>query len=340
MNITVIHGTWSSPRHMSDLRDALVEACPGARVSCWRWSGRNSSLARLSAARDLASHLGTQQGPHVLVGHSHGGSVALYAALRAPALNDVRVVALNTPFIMPHLRRNAVPPVLFQWLLIAVSLYFVTPLVLQLAFPILALAAILDEAGVPLVSTLTVWILAAFIFSLTFWLPSWVTGLVEQSRSLSEDLALTGAETPRVLVVRRSGDEVSAGLGLLYSCEWFLSRLSTILLVAGTAAGLFSLLVLGTRSGDLYLVSIGVGGAVLSALLQGLGFGWNHIAHPWLYCTAESTPPGFSTTVTLHEPQDSPGGLFHTRVHKDSRVAPTIADWINSTKPGATVGRT
>ena len=117
--ITFIHGTWGRDSRWfsegSKLRERLI-ARFGNRVqfNTVRWSGRNSHAARVGAIADLRRNLaclddGTVHPPHLVIAHSHGGTVAFYALREA----DVRarlsgVICLNTPFLAV-LRRNVRP---------------------------------------------------------------------------------------------------------------------------------------------------------------------------------------------------------------------------------------
>jgi hypothetical protein len=127
--ITLVHGTWPAglpllarlrrvfaPREPTNWTDAdsdltrhLVEHLTinqtSAIIRPFRWSGKNSVGARLLAADALDAHLhqissefpGARQ---IAIGHSHGGSVLMYALLR-PGVAELLagVVCLATPFI-------------------------------------------------------------------------------------------------------------------------------------------------------------------------------------------------------------------------------------------------
>lgn len=77
------------------------------RIQTFWWSGRNSQMSRERAATELQSHLqrSVAEFPtalHYLVGHSHGGNVALLAISdrRVQLPDSVRgVVCLATPFL-------------------------------------------------------------------------------------------------------------------------------------------------------------------------------------------------------------------------------------------------
>lgn len=114
--ITLVHGTFAKrakwTREGSVLRTHLAKSLP-ARVEFQRfeWSGRNRNADRKSAARrlgDLVSRrtLTDPEAHQFLIGHSHGGNVALYA-LDTPTREEAvsGVICFNTPFIAT-LHRN------------------------------------------------------------------------------------------------------------------------------------------------------------------------------------------------------------------------------------------
>jgi pimeloyl-ACP methyl ester carboxylesterase len=113
--VTLVHGTfarkapWTLPG--SPLCLALAEHFSG-RVQLRRfdWSGRNSFRARSAGVAALAQDLDRtrREWPgtaHYLVGHSHGGSVAIGAAMKCPAGAVDGVVCLATPVLTTRLRR-------------------------------------------------------------------------------------------------------------------------------------------------------------------------------------------------------------------------------------------
>lgn len=113
--VTLVHGTfarnapWTSAD--SDLVGRLKAAGIGpVQIRCFSWSGWNSFGARARAAaalgRDVeAVHREHLNLPHYIIGHSHGGNVAISARL---ALSDKiieGVVCLATPILTTCRRR-------------------------------------------------------------------------------------------------------------------------------------------------------------------------------------------------------------------------------------------
>jgi pimeloyl-ACP methyl ester carboxylesterase len=123
MNIVLIHGTWAANAEWtyadSSISQALRRAFPDSSIQRFSWSGSNSAEQRYQAASDLAEKVVTEwksgsSDDWVLIGHSHGGNVAIAAAsINAQVGADqdaekpvsprsspsVRVVCLATPFL-------------------------------------------------------------------------------------------------------------------------------------------------------------------------------------------------------------------------------------------------
>jgi pimeloyl-ACP methyl ester carboxylesterase len=80
-----IHGTWGDDSHWSSPAQRLVTDATGNKQTVdYEWSGNNNQTARLLAASSLAEKardLYLESGEVLtLVGHSHGGNVAIEAA--------------------------------------------------------------------------------------------------------------------------------------------------------------------------------------------------------------------------------------------------------------------
>lgn len=113
--VILIHGTFARDAKWiesnSEMSKALCERFPTVRVEAFRWSGRNSHMARISAGEalagridDISKSLKTGAGIH-LIGHSHGGNVALYAVDRSKRGDRIKGMAfLGTPFLEVELR--------------------------------------------------------------------------------------------------------------------------------------------------------------------------------------------------------------------------------------------
>lgn len=103
---------WIDPERPNDFADALLSAFksadPAAKVSIlpFRWDGDNSNPARDSAAQDLARRLdGLSATTEIhVIGHSHGGNVALRALTYSKRDADT-VTLLGTPYLGVNMTR-------------------------------------------------------------------------------------------------------------------------------------------------------------------------------------------------------------------------------------------
>src|SRR5262245_63892812 len=101
----LLHGTWSPgaawTQPGSELRRSLErEFRDSVQIDVIRWTGRNRDADRNSAAEQVIPKLRQQNGVHFLVSHSHGGNVAVYAALDPDLRREGRVagvICMNTP---------------------------------------------------------------------------------------------------------------------------------------------------------------------------------------------------------------------------------------------------
>jgi len=104
----LVHGTWASKAEWiepeSDFAKRLTSKVPYSRTSAFRWTGRNSDRARRDAGKKLAEHTANlrRERPDteiVVVGHSHGGNVALNAYREPCGQQSIeKIVCLGTPF--------------------------------------------------------------------------------------------------------------------------------------------------------------------------------------------------------------------------------------------------
>lgn len=146
MHVWLIHGTWARQARWtsetSPLRCALQQGVGETfHVTVFPWTGKNRTFDRSAASQELVEAVeagGPDASPRVAIAHSHGGNVAVQAALAHPGLFDA-VVTLNTPFLTPlPLNRSAL---LLHWILLVLSLSFVVFLWLPAGFGFLAWSA-------------------------------------------------------------------------------------------------------------------------------------------------------------------------------------------------------
>lgn len=107
----LIHGTFARNARWADPKGPLAlelqRRYPNAQIRSFRWTGINSFQARAKASRvllrELDDYIKQESGARVvLVGHSHGGSIALRVADRIYQSNPkarVEVVCLGAPIL-------------------------------------------------------------------------------------------------------------------------------------------------------------------------------------------------------------------------------------------------
>jgi alpha-beta hydrolase superfamily lysophospholipase len=109
--ITLVHGTFASDAEWTRSDSKLcsgIGAAIGRKAIFQRfnWSGSNTHRARRSAAQELREQLKLNQtnypaASQVIIAHSHGGNVALYA-VNSTDLKDIKIVTLGTPFFLQN----------------------------------------------------------------------------------------------------------------------------------------------------------------------------------------------------------------------------------------------
>jgi pimeloyl-ACP methyl ester carboxylesterase len=115
--IITVHGTnakhakWT---YSGNFVDSLLQENPATQISRFCWSGGNSHAKRLKAGNELADYIRklSKNYPEIkfiLIGHSHGGNVIMYALNKLRESNDEnrikKVVTLATPYLYMKLRK-------------------------------------------------------------------------------------------------------------------------------------------------------------------------------------------------------------------------------------------
>lgn len=172
VEIVLIHGTfatgapWTRPDSWfaQSLATALAHrSVTSSNLTFIDWSGGNSHSARLEGSRKLVDHLSAvglrPQDTCFLVGHSHGGNVALHAIVHDDQVRDQvdGVVTLATPFLF--FRDEA-------------------PLVARVAAGLDASAiAAMVWAAIPLLGFVLLVPLTLLLHTLFDWKIAWINGL-------------------------------------------------------------------------------------------------------------------------------------------------------------------
>jgi pimeloyl-ACP methyl ester carboxylesterase len=113
--VVLVHGTFAAKapwtRPGSKFREVLEHRLRDIHIESFDWTGANSENARRLAGQELRQklvelHRAYPQALVYVVGHSHGGNVALYATNENPSETGVAgVVAIATPFLRARIRR-------------------------------------------------------------------------------------------------------------------------------------------------------------------------------------------------------------------------------------------
>ena len=223
--VTLVHGTfapkatWTYPDSYvaNELRKQLG---PDVVITRFQWSGRNSHSARVNGGIELKKHLLQlkQDHPlflHFVVGHSHGGNVAIYAANLGARFDGI--VCLATPFL--SIRNRKLGP----WAVVAPIYTLCVGLQMKSIFPgqllsILGLPFTTASLFLGLICELLVFALlgvaAAKVWDVATQ-SAWEWSRGSEWRPISKDLP--------VLVVRAKADEASGGLIFAQFSCWLLT---------------------------------------------------------------------------------------------------------------------
>lgn len=104
--IILVHGTFATQeswhRPGGDFYQAIQQQLPNHRIHPFVWSGKFDNKERLAAGQRLASLVDKIPISHdiIIIGHSHGGNVALIATMHCQRTIN-HIVLLGTP-IMPN----------------------------------------------------------------------------------------------------------------------------------------------------------------------------------------------------------------------------------------------
>jgi hypothetical protein len=222
--ITLVHGTWGRKTTWtqpdSRLREVLIQHLPDAEIRAFSWSGKNSPSARhkasLALSLDLRELLQLQpQALHVVIGHSHGGNVALKAVELGNLFDQMAIVCLSTPFFNVKQRFRsltkhevnaaqsglaglAVLPALFG---VHISLRHPTSLSIG------TLSLMLTALG----------LMTSVLFGQRAW-----SDTAERFRSTVEILVPSQA---RLMIVRTVADEASAAVAFFQLLTWLSSKI-------------------------------------------------------------------------------------------------------------------
>lgn len=244
----IVHGTFAKRAAWATsgsefCQNLIRELGPQTVIQSFIWSGRNSISAREKAAVRLRQLLhqsvaGFRGVPHFVIGHSHGGNVAL-SAVATPDLANVRVICLSTPILQAVPRRALTDSEKFFWLLLSIP--FLGTLITWLFLSIVFEAELkrwlsrfahgrwsLDSIG-------GFWIFVAALLSFLSWcaLLSWRSSAMRAA----ETIEVPHPKSDRALFLRFVGDEASLALTAFQALQYAINVLIRAIL------GIFSLFV-------------------------------------------------------------------------------------------------
>jgi hypothetical protein len=336
--LTLVHGTWARNSRWPELEALVGDVLPRPlQVHYFQWPHWNSVIGRHRAAAALAVSLREQfeaypDCHHCVIGHSHGGNVAM-KALAAPDLQARvdSVVCLSTPFLIAEPQRFAERLVQFVALMIAVF----TPGIVQntaagqrflIANPSLATTMFLAWLG----------LLMGIVWIADRTKPEMLQALRQPH--------LDGLYT-KSLILRLPADEASLALALtqavggMASAAWTTVYTVTAFDLPGLAkaGGLVVLLVtfIITKAWVFLLLILCVVWPITALLLFPFGGVGLMLHGPSLLISVEATPPGVWTVVQAVPVSK---GLRHSLSYKAPEALEQLSGWLASRVDGVDVG--
>jgi pimeloyl-ACP methyl ester carboxylesterase len=369
--LIAVHGTfapnadWTKPE--APLCRTLDAALHGnsAPLICHRieWSGANQVAARLAAITQLRARVqavlsANPQRQLILVGHSHGGNIAIKVAQEFMAHKNLRLVTLATPFLI------AQPRPLGQMFSMAWPLLAVLPVCLALGLVAVLLPAYWVHAAAGVVA-----VLAWGIYRLATSHPH----IDADNQALLQtvpQLAGLDALAAQTLIVSRTGDEADGALKVaalinswvartvrggsiftqLNDWEDFMHRHASkfppgtppneiladllqptsLLQLAPDLWRLFKMATSLTSAAQLALqIGAIAAGKFLLLLLRGaVGTGTGASATTMLVTSSETPPGEWLHVQSLPSAGDGGVLLSHSQIYSDPQVLQRVAQWL------------
>jgi pimeloyl-ACP methyl ester carboxylesterase len=229
----LIHGTFAPKSSWtlagSVFRKKMIEGVDGIRFSDppISWSGANTTKARECGIADLSKRLHDSlkihpDVPHFVIGHSHGGLIALKAVERESLWSSVSVICLSTPFLHGRSREASDALKFGFWggtlfaplvlLMFMVCLAMITVSALQLWFDLPM--ALLDR--IALQSKLLLWPFLTLLFLSAAAVWSTVLRAKHHGELFRSQTLFSEIQKDRLLLVGELGDEAAASQKALY----------------------------------------------------------------------------------------------------------------------------
>ena len=348
--VVCVHGTWDTralwTRNKSPFFHYIQSRFSGVCFNRLVWSGENSCLARLKAADRLEKRLHHLRRAYptaklIVIAHSHGGNIALYACRRHDVDKIVDgVICIGTPFI------SAQAQAIFGDMPLA---FFTTGFLASLAGICLAPMALVS-IGFYMVALLS---LAAITRRHSFRRDYGLYYDLREAESLCDRLTINEPPSTSLLIVTTEGDEASVVLAVSQAARWAGRALVEFPQSLPIRMSMMKYDVRRTRS-NLQRWGISVlefAGLIIGNVLSSITLPLALVVHMislrvlgirlmrdalLVEATAEPFPPGEATCVRIRS--ESVQLCLGKRSHSDSlnndRVFYAISRWMmNLTKP-------
>ncbi len=370
--VFLIHGTFAPDATWTNEDSALCEAIrkqlshSGQPVIFQRlqWSGANTVTSRLNAIEALSTHLETiiSKSPSrhiVLVGHSHGGNIALKVAQRFASHKTLSLVTLATPFLIAQLRKFP-------------DLYRLGVPVVGYAAALLGTIALAAFAKMPwYVAAIPILIGCGFAYRT---LSPRLRGAEQAEAQLIAsvpDLRCVSALIPNTLIITRTGDEADGIIQLAsFLNGWIAKSIRQSSIFTGvahyyqgikqevtdietrvvehapkqTARQFLSALVTEhpkliwltiryvnrMRDNGLEMFPVLSGIFLLKLLQFAVGTGTGIVATTTLVTSSETPPGRWNHYQSIASAEDQAAPLSHSQIYEDSIVLDEIANWITA----------
>lgn len=346
----LVHGTFAANaawvKESSDLCRALTQTFPNAQLRTFRWSGRNTHSARLTAADDLGRMIlsATSEYPEAkvhVIAHSHGGNIAFYACRNSAVAKCVTSIAcISTPFIICGLCD-------IDWLVHRIFSFTAGAIIMGLMFAYLAVIAARGESISIWVACFLTWIAYIIVEQLRLRaVPLCTKMFIARQKKIFDRISLPSLDVP-VLAIKASGDEAAGWLRLSYLVTALAALMHRLLYILAILAVLAMLpvyqFVVKPNGGDALLVYsalfyIFAGGLIAYILIMAVGllfrahplaFGWEGIGDSLLIALTVWKAPSFMQCNYLDiELQPLRLGLRHSALYSHKKVLGSIPAWI------------
>lgn len=251
--IILVHGTWARNAQWaqpgSSLWQALDRELGHPAILPFQWSGKNTFQAREDAAQALRQYLillarGNPNANLFIIGHSHGGSVALYAVKEDAIRKRIQGVAcLSTPFLVTKRRNN-----IFWQVESELQKSFLQDALYAVIFSMLFLGIVatyaltacpwqqFDIGKHPKETTTVLFViyataLAAHLISaktrgtVTEWSAERIARFIHSTATIEKALDLTGLSSAAIFIARSVADEGSSFIGSAQLVAWLATRI-------------------------------------------------------------------------------------------------------------------